>query len=223
MVRSSATVHFIDYGNVETVSFSKVKEIDPEFLKLPAQAVHCQLFGCKISLTSDESSLLYELTDGKDLEAEFVTKDNDIYYVLLKQAKSGDSPPDYINFRFANEVDIIEKKNAIRNKSKNLPRRESVISPDYAPLNSKWKENTLYLGTRHNVTVSWFISPNDFYCQVNNEMKQFREMMTEIQNTYAERSPISSELKVKIFGRHLFNLFNYYYFIPLHNFNFVGW
>lgn len=59
-------------------------------MKLPAQALHCQLFSCE-SWTEDESDKLYDQLDYRNLEVEFVSKKNDIYQILIKSIISNDS------------------------------------------------------------------------------------------------------------------------------------
>lgn len=84
-----ATVYFIDYGNVEKVDFTNIKKINSQFLKLPAQAIHCRLFGSDESTwTENESDVLFYRLDNKNLEVEFVSKKNHIYYILIKNAFS---------------------------------------------------------------------------------------------------------------------------------------
>ena len=98
---STATVHFIDYGNVESVKLEKLKEIESEFLKLAAQAVRCKLF-CpgKLNWTKEESDKLSNIVLDKQLEVDFVTEDNGAYQVLLKETQMDSNSPKYINDLF---------------------------------------------------------------------------------------------------------------------------
>ncbi|XP_011501668.1 PREDICTED: maternal protein tudor [Ceratosolen solmsi marchali] len=193
-----ATVQFIDYGNMEDVSFTKIKEIEPEFLKLPAQAVHCKLFcPSKIEWSVKESELLSNTIDDKLLEAEFVSKENGVYNILIKEVSSSNmKSTKYINDLFANGIDLIKEKETIRNKIREIIKDEQSVLPDYASLNEKWLENKLDPKTKYNVHLTWFINPESFYCQLVNQQNIFRDMMNEIQTTYINHQPISEQLKI---------------------------
>ena len=191
---STATVHFVDYGNVETVSYGKIKEIQPEFVKLPAQGVHCKLF-CphKSDYTKEESDRFSNALADKLLETEFVTEENGIYHVLMKEK----SCAKYINDMFANGMDFMKQKDALRNKSRTTVRGEiTAAPPDYVALDDKWLENKLEPGNKQEVHITWFMNPENFYCQILRQTKEFRDMMNEIQTAYAKRSPVSEKLKV---------------------------
>ncbi|OXU22838.1 hypothetical protein TSAR_002680 [Trichomalopsis sarcophagae] len=194
---TSATVHFIDYGNDETISFDKIKEIEPEFLKLPAQAVHCKLFcPSKSTYTKEESDKFADTADGLELESEFVSEENGIYQVLLGEPNSKNvGSAKFINNMFADGQDLIKEKEAARNKSRTIMQTERS-TPNYATLDEKWSENKLDLGIRYPVLMGWFINPESFYCQLADMQKEFRDMMNEIQNVYAKRQPVSGQLKV---------------------------
>lgn len=77
-------MYFVDYGITESINFSMIKKIDPDFLQLPAQAIHCQLFGTKKTWTKNESNLLYNQLQGKQLKIEFVSRNDNTFQVLIR-------------------------------------------------------------------------------------------------------------------------------------------
>jgi hypothetical protein len=147
--------------------------------------------------TVTESELLSNTIDDKLLEAEFVSKENDVYSILIKEVSSNNiKPKKYINDLFANGTDLIKEKEAIRNKTKEMIQGEKLIPPDYAPLDEKWSENQLDLLTNYDVLLTWFINPTNFYCQLVTQQNTFRNMMSEIQTTYVKHQPVTEQLQV---------------------------
>ena len=75
-VGSSPVVHFIDYGNVETVDFSEVYKLPCECASLPAQAVLCALNNTKSLVRSDPNTLdlFNSLVSGKRVVLEGVMR-----------------------------------------------------------------------------------------------------------------------------------------------------
>lgn len=90
-------MRYVDYGNYEFVSFSKIREIEPEFLKLPGEALHCQLEGAKSSWSKEESSAFFDELGGKNLEVEFIGKNEEKYVVRVREIKQDYSLMDCID------------------------------------------------------------------------------------------------------------------------------
>lgn len=198
---NNATVEFVDYGNIESVEFSNIKIIKEEFLKLPMQAVHCKLLGLLTNMENKETeeTMFMEKVEGKSLEVEFVTKENGIYEVLLREVIDNISKTNYINEEFCTSEDLTRAKEmAIKKVSNKITKKIDAI-PDYATFDSKWQMALYDPETKHNVIVTWFINPNKFYCQTLNKEAEFKAMMNEIQKTYAGRKSVTHELKVITF------------------------
>ncbi|XP_032689380.1 maternal protein tudor-like isoform X3 [Odontomachus brunneus] len=192
---NNATVKFIDYGNSELVNFIKIKVIQEEFVKLPMQAVQCKLLGLADNKEVEYATFV-EKTEGKSLEVEFITEENGIYEVLLREIVEGVSNTCYINEEFCTSADLTKVKETALNKRKpNTTRKVHVVS-DYAPLDSKWQTALYEPESKHDVIVTWFINPNKFYCQTLAQETEFKTMMNEIQKTYASREPIKNKLEV---------------------------
>ncbi|CAL1676055.1 unnamed protein product [Lasius platythorax] len=193
---NSATVEFIDYGNTESVDFTKIKVIQEEFLKLPMQAVRCKLLG----LTSDkenEYAIFSENVEGKSLEVEFVTEKNGVYEVLLREIINGVPNINYINEEFGTIVDLTKAKETAALTKIFKTTTESVQgAPDYAPIDSKWQTILHDSEFEYDAIVTWFINPNKFYCQLLTKETEFKAMMSEIQKIYAGREPVTHKLQV---------------------------
>ncbi|XP_014478410.1 PREDICTED: maternal protein tudor-like isoform X3 [Dinoponera quadriceps] len=195
---NNATVKFIDYGNTESVDFTKIKVIREEFLKLPMQAVQCRLLGLTDTGDRDaEYATFVEKIEGKSLEVEFVTEEESgVYEVLLREVVDGVSSINYINEEFC--TDLTKAKEIALNKGV-IPAGTNVVHssaapPDYAPFNLKWETALYEPESKHDVIITWFINPNKFYCQTLTE--EFKKMMNEIQKSYAGREPIKHKLEV---------------------------
>jgi len=84
---SSVKVFFVDYGNSETVPESRIRDIRPEFLHFPFQAVECRL--AKVELYRDPNKMRRALTifknevDGKNMTANVVDVIGDTLFLEL--------------------------------------------------------------------------------------------------------------------------------------------
>lgn len=192
----NATVHFIDYGNTETVGRDQIKELLSEFAKLSAQAVHCKLFGAiKSSWTDEEIDSFSQAAEGVPLEAEFVSQENGVYEVLLKPVEDNSSDPNYVNKKFCGNMDLIQAKQDVRNKARGGRKKAREI-PQYIPTGQKWNDESFAPGFQVDVVVTWFVNPNNFYCQILSKQSEFRTMMNNIQESYSEQQPIKNTLQV---------------------------
>lgn len=195
---NSAMVKFIDYGNTESVDFTKIKVIQDEFLKLPMQAIHCKLFGLtNVNANENKYTIFPEKVEEKSLQIEFVDKENEVYQVLLREIIEGEPNNNYINEEFCTGVDLTQAKTtALNTKTFNVTTKEMPVVPDYAPFDSKWQVTSYEPESTYDAIVTWFISPNKFYCQMLNKEPEFKAMMNEIQKTYAGRESVTRTLEV---------------------------
>ncbi|XP_023246268.1 maternal protein tudor isoform X2 [Copidosoma floridanum] len=191
--RSVATVHFVDYGNAEAVGFDKIRQIEAEFLKLPAQAVHCRLFcPSKSEWSSEESYTLECELDDKPFEAEFVKEDNGIYEIYIKELKS----IQHLNDLFSKSLNTKDETEPTRGKGRDAGADLKLVIPKYAALNEKWLNNKLDVGKKYDVFLAWYINPENFYCHLESQQKEFRNMMKNIQDFYAHAQPVQQPLEV---------------------------
>lgn len=201
---NSATVNFIDYGNTESVDFTKIKIIQDEFLKLPMQAVPCKLFGLT-NMNADENkyTIFSEKVEGKSLQIEFVNKEDGVYQVLLREIIEGEPNNNCINEEFCTGVDLTQAKaTALSEKVTEL---KIPITPDYAAFDSKWQVASYEPESTYDAIVTWFINPNKFYCQILTKEAEFKAMMNEIQKTYANRESVTHTLEVITYSIKVYN------------------
>ncbi|XP_078047780.1 protein tudor isoform X2 [Augochlora pura] len=192
-----ATVQFLDYGNTETVSFDKIKVIQKEFLKLPVQAIHCKLFGINIVTFSDTQIKTFEQkVNEKMLEAEFVTEENGVYSVMIREVIDGRPNDAFINEEFCKGVNLLQAKEAAIRCSETSTNVKQQIEPDYAPLDAVWSTISHTPGTKKDVIVTWFTNSNNFYCQALDNENEFKVMMNKIQRIYTGREPVSYTLQI---------------------------
>ena len=194
---SAATVSFVDYGNVETVKFNQIKEIEAEHAKLPAQGIACKLLAArKTSWEAQELEKFNTVAVTKILEAEFVARDNDAYEVLLREVIDGTPVAKFINEEFSQGADLMEAKKIARSKGRSPPKILAHIAHDsyYAPLDQQWTDVNFAPGSKEKVTVTWFTNPENFYASVQKD--DFKTMMNDIQQAYARRKQIAEPLKV---------------------------
>ncbi|XP_012223207.2 maternal protein tudor isoform X2 [Linepithema humile] len=193
---TSAIVKFIDYGNMESVDFTKIKIIQDEFLKLPMQAIQCKLFGLtNINANENKYTIFSEKVEGKSLQVEFVNEENGVYEVLLREIIEGEPNNNYINEEFCAGVDLTQTA-ALNKKALKVTTQEIPVVPDYAPFDSKWQVTSYEPEFTCDAIVTWFINPNKFYCQILTKEAEFKAMMNEIQKTYAGRKPVTHKLEV---------------------------
>ncbi|XP_015430080.1 PREDICTED: maternal protein tudor [Dufourea novaeangliae] len=194
---NNATVQFLDYGNTETIDFSNIKVIRKEFLKLPVQAVHCKLFGMKnVTLDTNETKTFGDKVNGKTFKAEFITEENGIYSVLLREIVDDCPTNTFINEEFCDGLDLLQAKEAAMSQNQISTNTKQLKELDYASLDAVWSIATHTPGTKKDVIVTWFTNPNNFYCQALDNENEFKTMMNKIQRTYTGREPVSYGLKV---------------------------
>ncbi|XP_071861857.1 protein tudor isoform X2 [Bombus fervidus] len=170
---TSATVQFIDYGNIETVEFYKIKTIEKEFIKFPKQAIHCKLFGVKDDdLDSNKIKAFANLVINKTVEAEFINEKDGMYSVSLKRLTDDGLAEILINKKFCENTEQT---------------KENII---------EWNTISYAPGTKKDVVITWFTNPNNFYCQILDNENEFKSMMNEIQRIYATKKRISYMLQV---------------------------
>lgn len=193
---NSATVEFVDYGNTESVDFTKIKVIQEKFLKLPMQAVHCKLLGL-ISDKENEYTIFSENVEEKLLEIEFVAEKNGIYEVLLREIINDIPSINYVNEKFCTIQDLTKAKETTTiEKTFKVTTTNIQRAPDYAPIDSKWQTTLYEPGSEYDAIVTWFINPNKLYCQLLAKETEFQAIMSEIQKTYTNREPVTDKLQV---------------------------
>lgn len=82
---NDVNVRFIDYGNTQQAKVSDLKEIEPQFLKLPVLAVECTLDDKKTTWTTEQTEKFKAVTGEEKMSAEVTGKENVKYVVRILQ------------------------------------------------------------------------------------------------------------------------------------------
>ena len=77
------TVHYVDYGNEETLEHSAVKQISPLFLKTTQVAVKCSLDPNRGQWSEKATALFEDLTGEDELVIKIIGQKGDTYQVKV--------------------------------------------------------------------------------------------------------------------------------------------
>lgn len=164
---NSANVFYLDYGNSETIVTERLRELKPEFLKLPAQAVSLSLHGVDVNKqwSSKEVAQLESLILNKVLEMSVIEKANSDGIHVVKLID-----------KMAEGTDITQSLKLMEVHSKNAHPTPNL--PSYKHLHIK-------AGTKIPVQITYGNSPVDFYCQQVEQGDAFDQLLSDI-NDYCE-------------------------------------
>jgi hypothetical protein len=184
---ASAVVLFCDYGNKEDVPVGEIKEISTEFMSLPIQGLMCRLLAAKPqhggSLVEDDISKFTDLTQEKELEAHIINKSNMVYEIVLKDPETGIN----INEQFGARTEELQTV---------VLKAEEGQSCELVLPNQKYCVQMVAPATVETAHVTWFINPEQFYCQLQTSQLAINDMMTAIQATYSSKPPFVSSVQV---------------------------
>ena len=156
-----ANVFYIDYGNNETLETERLRELKPEFLRLPAQAISFSLHGIDVNRqwTSREVTCLEGLILNKVLELS-----------VIEKGSSNGPPMVKLIDKMAEDTDIIQLLNLTEGQAENL---------------AGYKHFHLKAGSKMLVQITYGNSPVDFYCQQLDQGDKFDQLLSDI-NDYCE-------------------------------------
>jgi len=185
---ASAVVLFCDYGNKEDVPLDEIKEISPEFISLPIQGLMCRLQAAKPqhggSWLEEEITKFTNLTEGKELEAHIINKSNMVYEIVLKDPESGFN----INEQFGARTEELQAAAVLKAQE---GQSCELVLPD-----QKYCVQMVAPATVEKVHVTWFINPEQFYCQMQTSQLTINDMMNAIQAAYCSKPPLVSSVQV---------------------------
>ncbi|XP_074643884.1 protein tudor-like [Tubulanus polymorphus] len=159
-------VLFVDYGNKEVIPESKVRTVIPEFLEIPRMAVQCYLKDAKAvnpKLSPSEQEKFQQIMSGS-LMCTFITTGPDDGYLVGLKSNGRDVKDDLLKFR------IIEGP-------------ASVMKACYKP-----PTVLRTVGSTFSATVSFIISPTQFWVQCNSESDKLNQLMDDIDAHYSSSS-----------------------------------
>ncbi|XP_063237654.1 tudor domain-containing 6-like isoform X2 [Bacillus rossius redtenbacheri] len=155
----SAHVLFPDFGNHEDVPAHELREMTAEFRQLPVQGVRCSLAGAAPrgpAWTDDEIASFTAATELKQLEATFVREQAGCFEVLLKDVEAGK----VINEAYGSAKTPMQ---------------------DWAGPQDPFPGVEVAAGTNVDVVITWFVNPQEFYCQLAASEEPLKAMMKELQ------------------------------------------
>ncbi|CAG2064948.1 unnamed protein product, partial [Timema podura] len=186
---TTAHVSFPDYGNMEDVPLTDIMEITHEFSTLPAQGIQCALLASRpsnLEWSEDEVNNFVTSTELDEIEAHFVCFTEEGFKVVLKNKQTGE----VINEKFGATSQTIET--AIQGEKSTVKQFVPKVSsfckstPGYADEGERFLEPQVPLSETIDVIITWFISPEEFYCQSLLSSQEMKSMMTDIQVVYCQ-------------------------------------
>nr|XP_002737010.2 PREDICTED: uncharacterized protein LOC100376221 [Saccoglossus kowalevskii] len=162
---------FIDYGNTELITANKVKEIQPAFTELPAQAFQCCLSG--FSEVEDKTEFDALVGNGDPLNCKVTKCDFGLYDVSLSNAANKD-------------IGEVLRENLKKGK-------QEVVSPVALKITklSLPACDDLQLGEYHDLMVSHVESPLQFWCNQVRQSTQLDQLVSEMTSHYDQRRTTS--------------------------------
>lgn len=159
----NVTVHFVDYGNTETVSKSAVKAANANFMSLEVQGVKCSLSGVVSNTWSSEAVGKFEdLVMDKELQADVVNFSGGVYLIKLTENEVGDVLQNMVSVGLCEATTSVATKPA-ENPFSQLPQQE---------------------GEEISAFVSWIDNPHNFWIQPEDKAETLEQLVAEIQAHY---------------------------------------
>ena len=170
-------VHFVDYGNSETVALADVKFLKPEFLDLQVQAIKCSLVGCHPENQSDEDITRFsDLVTEKLLLAEFVRGSAEQWEVKVDVAFAlPELPPEKTE-------EAKEEAREPAEGSQALPAADPSVRPSGGM--AEILELQLTEGDTYDVFVTHTVLPTEFYCQIASDSEALETLMARVADYY---------------------------------------
>ncbi|XP_070552424.1 uncharacterized protein [Ptychodera flava] len=216
-------VQYVDYGNEEILSPSKVMEIPEKFTALPIQAVHCSLVGVVANgseWTEQQVAKLREMIENQVFTAKIrgVDEIGEVYSVELTDNQSNN-----VNEKFGEMTKTLVRKPTNKPTNRKVQSqvngldsdfrfsKKSVSNTHHAAFNTnqnnsstetrlaepsrQFKNKKLAVDERYDVFVSYIDNPHQFVCQLVGESNQLDELMNDIAAFYSKS--VSAELALK--------------------------
>ena len=190
---NTATVFFCDYGNKEDVVLHDIKEIDSDCMQHPMQGIKCKLFASKpqqLTWTSEEIDHFFSLTEEKEFTVQFVNKNSGIYEVVMVDTKSKSN----INEKFGAGAGEINA--SLSSKSTQEVSNIANECVTFAEADQRFHVDPLPPEFNNNVSITWFVNPEKFYCQLLSSKLDLNNMMNAIQIACRGRDTIKSPLHI---------------------------
>ncbi|XP_032734985.1 tudor domain-containing protein 1 isoform X4 [Lontra canadensis] len=166
----SVLVGYVDYGNFEILSLTRLCPITPKLLELPMQAIKCVLAGVKPSLgiwTPEAISLMKKMVQNKMITVKVAGKlENSSLVELVDESVT----PHVSIAQALRDAGFAVREAGVLAEKPSVAREDSValgIEAKLNPLDWTWVE--MAVDETVDVVVCMMYSPGEFYCHVLQE------------------------------------------------------
>ena len=216
-------VHFIDYGNTETVLKENTRPIKKEFASLPAMSITCQLHDVHDSDIDVEKAeeWLHENLIEHEIDVEIIGKIDESYDVIITRKNEKVSVNDllYEKFEMQEEASTSfaddvggtgnDDNDSSAGDSVKLPSLHSKLNCDAAEFTPSFgsisksqpteiESRDIESGSTFKMHLSFQVSPSLFWCQFDDSGDNLLNLMAEIENYYGENDVPSFDFMPKV-------------------------
>uniref|UniRef100_A0A8B9YNR3 Tudor domain-containing protein 1 n=1 Tax=Bos mutus grunniens TaxID=30521 RepID=A0A8B9YNR3_BOSMU len=196
----SVLVGYVDYGNFEILSLTRLCPITPKLLELPMQAIKCVLAGVKPSLgiwTPEAVCLMKKIVQNKMITVNVVDKLENSSLVELTDRSV--TPHISVTKALLNAGFAVEDKGLVTDKPSDVKEASVPLGMETKvnPLEWTWVE--LAVDQTVDVVVCVIDSPGEFYCHVLKEDDALKEL-SDLNNLLAEycQQKLPNDFKAEI-------------------------
>ncbi|KAJ8033209.1 Tudor domain-containing protein 1 [Holothuria leucospilota] len=160
----SAEVVFVDYGNHDVLPFSKIKQLDPSYMKMEAQSITCRMENIEdIPRHSDQMKVKFEeLVGENELDAKICRIEGSVYIVELVD-----------KMKRLNINEQMERFCASLKPHHQAPSSRNAAIEEFRKVDPKRRE-------KMKVYVSNVESPNLFHCQPVSSAEELQNLMDDL-------------------------------------------
>ena len=168
-----AEVVFVDYGNSETASLANLKVLQPQFTSLPCVAIPCTLAGLPANTSEATAEKFVKKVTSCKLVGQFQQQLSSFDIPISVKLFDTSVPDKDINI-----ADYISSAavGATYTSSFNQRQTDVQIAPITPVMNSPME-----------CSVSFVVSPGEFYCQLTSESGPFDSLMNKLYAYYGEQ------------------------------------
>ena len=212
----SVDVHFVDYGNTETVLKQDTRPLQKEFASLPAMSVLCQLHDLHendIDVEKAEEWLHENLVE-QEIDIEIIGKIDETYDVIIMRKNESVSVNGLLFEKFERQEDtaqVLEEsvEDSLTHDPTAIKSCEEELNPnatDFVPSSGldsesqplQIKSREIIPGSTFKMHLSFHVTPSAFWCQFDDSCEDLLEMMAEIDDYYGnnDQPPFESTPEV---------------------------
>ncbi len=132
---TEARVQFADYGNKQVVPISKLKQIKPEYMKLPAQAIKCSLDGIEQPSQWNQKAVgLFERLTNDVVMCTVMSLKDSVYIVEVQDPKGNNVAEQLIKYGVPSKPGWQPQRTAPRQSQRTPPRPSAVPQQARSPM-----------------------------------------------------------------------------------------